>query len=156
MPSPTSRPLAPAVVAGLRTEVGRFVAAAGTRRLVPATCRVGRPGGEAVLLPGAADGLATADSGLRTDLVERALDGLEDTRGALAWVARSGPLVAGDEELSWHAAARAGFARHGLVLPAFVLLDRRGWVDLVSGEERRWSRVRARPRQPGTTGPADG
>ncbi|SDS21570.1 hypothetical protein SAMN04488570_1387 [Nocardioides scoriae] len=138
-----TRALPPAVVAGLRAEVRRFVTEAGTRRLVPATCRVGRPGGASLLLPGPG---SDADAGLRADLVERALDGLEDARGALAWVARSGPLLAGDEELAWHAAARAGFGRHGLEVAAFVVLNRHGWVDLVGGDQRRWSRVRAAPR----------
>ncbi len=131
--------------AALRAEARRVVDAAGHRRLLVPRCRVGRPGGTGVWLPEDAD---TGDPGLLSDLVERALDGLDETATGgsgplLAWVARSGDLVAGDGDLAWLRAARAGFGRHGLALPCFLVLGRHGYVDLLGGHGHTWSRVRA-------------
>jgi hypothetical protein len=124
------------LTAALTGEQRAFVAAAGTRRALPTTCHVGHPGGERVALP--AEPVA-----LRADLVERALDGLRDLDGACAWLTRGGDLGSTDADLEWFAAARHGFGRHGLDLRAFVVMNRRAWVDLVSGERREWHRVRA-------------
>ncbi len=117
-------------------ELRAFVAAAGTTRALPTTVHVGHPGGEHVAL---AD---VAGAGLRADLVTRALDGLLVLDGACAWLTRGGRPGIGDVDAEWWAAARHGFARHGLVLPAFVVLTRTTWQDLVTGERRSWSRVR--------------
>jgi hypothetical protein len=87
----------------------------------------------------------TAEHSVRTDLVERAIDGLALAEGACAWVCRGGHLDVSDVDAEWFAAARAGFARHGLRLPAFFVVNRTGWVDLVTEERRLWSRVRATP-----------
>ena len=133
----------PVTQAALRAEARRMVTAAGHRRLVAPRCRVGHPGGTAVTLPEDVDACA---AGLLTDLVERAVDGLGDGGGAgplLAWVTRSGDLVAGDTDLAWLRAALAAFGRHGLVLPGFLVIGRHGYVDLLGGSGRRWSRVRA-------------
>jgi hypothetical protein len=121
-------------------ELRGFVASAGTRRALPAVCHVGRPSGEQVALP------AADDQGLLTDLVERAIDGLGTTDGASAWITRGGELETTDADLGWWAAAREGFARHGLALPAFVVVTRVAWVDLASGEQRSWRRVRGKSR----------
>ena len=119
-------------------ELRAFVAAAGTRRALRTTCHVGHPCGEHVAL-------ATVDEpGLRADLVERAIDGLRATEGACAWVTRGGDLGMTDADAAWFAAARAGYARHGLTLPAFVVVTRSAWLDLISGERRQWRRVRNR------------
>ncbi len=121
-------------------ELRAFVAAAGTRRALRTTCHVGHPCGEQV-------SLATVDeASLRADLVERAIDGLRATDGACAWVTRGGDLGTTDADAAWFAAARAGYARHGLTLPAFVVVTRTAWLDLVSGERRQWRRVRTRSR----------
>ncbi|WP_030485805.1 hypothetical protein [Nocardioides aequoreus] len=132
---------------GMHEEVRRLVTAAGLRRLLPTRCWVGHPGGEEdeTCIPLAAPDGAAAPHGLRVDLVERALDGLEQPAGSLAWLARSGPLLAGDDELAWWSAARAGFARHGLVPAGFCVLNRVGWLDLAGGAGRTWTRVRRRP-----------
>ncbi len=122
----------------IRTELHAFVSAAGTRRSLGTTCHVGHPGGAHARWPHD----VTADHSLRTDLVERAIDGLLITDGACAWVTRGGQLDVSDADAEWFAAARTAFARHGLVLPAFFVVNRSGWVDLVSGERRAWSRVR--------------
>jgi hypothetical protein len=133
----------PATRDAVTRELRAFVREAGRRRSLTTTCRVGRPDGERVSLPH----VDTDDLALRTDLVVRALDGLLSTDGACAWVTRGGSAGTVDADAAWFAAARAGFASHGLRLPAFLVLHRYGWVDLVSGDQRRWLRVRqaARP-----------
>ncbi len=124
-------------------ELRALVSALGTRRAFPTVCHVGHPGGQRVDLLHASE----ADQGLRCDLVERAVDGLVVVEGACVWLTRWGDLSPTDADLAWLAAARGGFGRHDLPLPAFVVLNRVGWVDLVSGERREWSRVRL-PRPP--------
>ena len=121
-------------------ELRAFVAAAGTRRALPTTCHIGHPGGERVPLA------AVDEASLRADLVERAIDGLRDTNGACAWVTRGGYLGTTDADAAWFAAAREGYARHGLTLPAFVVVTRTAWLDLVGGQRRVWRRVRNRSR----------
>jgi hypothetical protein len=127
------------LAAAITQELRGFVAAAGTRRALPTTCHVGRPADEHVALP------EVDDPGLRADLVERAIDGLVSLENACAWLTRAGDVGMTDTDATWFAAARAGFARHGIVLPAFVVVTRTAWLDLVSGEQRVWSRVRTRP-----------
>ena len=119
-------------------ELRAFVTAAGTRRALPTTVHVGQPAGEHVVLP------EVDDQGLRTDLVVRAIDGFAEIEGACGWVTRGGEVGTTDTDAAWFAAARSGFARHGLVLPAFAVVTRTAWLDLVSGEQRGWSRVRTR------------
>jgi hypothetical protein len=127
----------PALAAGFTRELKAFVAAAGTRRAMPTSTYVGRPGSASIQLP------ATDDTSVWPDLVQRALEGLRDTRAACAWVTRTGGTGLTDADAAWFAAARQGFGRHGLVLPAFAVVTRTAWVDLVSGEQRVWRRVRA-------------
>lgn len=131
----------PALATAIHSQLRTFVTAAGTTRSLPTICHVGHPGGEhAHWVHGGRDDEAS----LRADLVERAVDGLSVTQGACAWVTRAGQLEIGDADAEWFTAVRSGFARHGLELPAFFVLNRSGWVDLVNGERRQWSRVRAR------------
>jgi hypothetical protein len=130
----------PTLAAAIRVELSEFVSAAGTRRDLHTTCQVGHPGGHHT----AFDHLEIDEASLRADLVERAIDGLLMTTGACAWLTRSGELGLVDADAEWFAAARAAFARHGLPLPAFFVLNRRGWIDLVSGERREWYRIRNR------------
>ena len=132
----------PALADAIRAELRAFVIAAGTRRSLATTCHVGHPCGEQVHLEHG----VTTEPALRADLVERAIDGLLDLNGACAWMTRGGELTLGDADAEWFAASQTAFARHGLRLPAFFVLNRNGWVDLVSGEQRRWSRVRNRAR----------
>ena len=127
------------LAAGITRELRAFVAASGTRRALPTTCHVGHPGREKVVLAW------VEDAGLRPDLVVRAIDGLESTEEACAWVTRGGELGTTDADAAWFAAARHGFARHDLALTAFVVVTRNAWVDLVSGERRVWRRIRTRP-----------
>jgi hypothetical protein len=132
----------PSLAFAIRAELRDFVTGAGTRRSLATTCHVGHPCGEQVHL----DHAVTTDPSLRADLVERAIDGLLVVDGACAWITRGGELTLTDADAEWFAATRTAFARHGLPLPAFLVLNRSGWVDLVSGEQRLWSRVRNRSR----------
>jgi hypothetical protein len=127
------------LAAAVLVELRAFVREAGNRRTLPATCHVGHPGGERSRFAHH----EVDHPSLRADLVVRAIDGLSETSGACAWVTRSGGLHLTDPDAGWFAAARTGFGRHGLDVPAFFVLNRTGWVDLVSGERREWSRVRA-------------
>lgn len=117
----------------LAAEVERLVAEAGTRRSVPRRCHVGTPGAERLTVPAPLSG-GRLDPVLAIDLVARALDGLERRELACAWVTRFGSAEPDDADRSWHVAAAAGFARHGLDLPGFWLVHRTGFVDL--GGER--------------------
>lgn len=125
---------------GIHGELRAFVTSAGTRRSLPTSCHVGHPGGQQSSFPHG----VTTESSLRSDLVERVIDGLLDPTDACAWVTRGGELSLADADAEWFAAARTAFARHGLSLPAFFVLNRSGWVDLVTGETRAWRRVRNR------------
>jgi len=117
-----------------------FVAAAGTRRALPTTMHVGAPEGQHADI--AVDDWH--DAGLRTELVARALAGLEDRafERALPWLTRTGELDVHDSDLQWCADARQAFARYGLELPGFFVVTRRGWSNLLTGEAHRWHRVR--------------
>jgi hypothetical protein len=128
------------LAAAIKVELCEFVASAGTRRDLQTTCHVGHPGGDRTRFAHR----DIDDAALRADLVERAIDGLLTTDGVCAWVTRSGELGLVDADAEWFAAAQAAFARHGLPLSAFFVLNRRGWVDLVTGEQREWSRIRNR------------
>ena len=131
-----------ALTVGILAELRTLVVSAGTRRAIPTTCHIGHPGGAQSRFP---HGLVD-DPSLRADLVERAIDGLRETDRACAWVSRGGELELNDADAEWLAASWSAFGRHGLVLPAFFVVNRNGWVDLVSGERRQWTRVRNRPR----------
>lgn len=125
----------------LRLEARALVTAAGTRRHLPTTVHVGEPWAERRVI----DDPGGLDAGLRVDLVTRALEGLSDLAHACTWLTRSGPLALTDPDAAWLSAARSGFARHGVELPAFFVLTRTGWVDHLSGARHTWSRVRPFP-----------
>lgn len=127
----------------LHAALRALVLEAGNRRRLPTHFRIGEPGGPHRALPHD----PAADLGLRTDLVEQALDCWVDLEIApVAWMTRSGDLAATDADLAWLAAARIGYARHGLALPTFHVFTRCGWRDLISGEEVSWRRFRIRDR----------
>ena len=142
----TDAPVPSDLVASVRKAMYEFVNAAGNRRVLPPVFHVGRPGGR----PGAyqyaiADEVAT-QAGLRADLVERALDGLlvEDP---CAWITRSGSLTPTDPDVAWFAASREAFGRHGLELPAFLVITRAGWINLMAEQALPQPGVRPRRRR---------
>ena len=119
----------PQLAAHARTAYDAFLRECGRRRSDPITVRIGTPGGP---------GLAIAhdpslDAGFRADLLERALDDF-DPATAIPWLTRGGVLVPGDPDLSWFAAARAAYGRHGAVLPGFLIITRDGWRNLLDDE----------------------
>jgi hypothetical protein len=124
----------------LRAALCDFVASAGARRRLPTLFHVGTPGGDRITLPHE----LTFDSGLRADLVERALDGLEGRAAErpVPWLTRTGDLAPTDADLAWFSAARDGFGRHGLELPGFFVVTRHGWFNLANEDVVRWRRVR--------------
>jgi hypothetical protein len=128
-----------AEIAGLlRLALTQHVTSAGTRRALPTLMHVGIPGGEEVLVP-EVPGL---DPGLRADVMERALDGLDLEEPPLPWLTRNGELSPGDVDLAWFAATREAYGRHSLQLPGFYVMTRYGWLDLSTDELIRWSRIR--------------
>lgn len=126
----------------LRAALCDFVSTAGTRRQLPTLFHVGTPGGEHITLPHD----ACFDAGLRADLVERVLDGLEGRawERPVPWLTRTGDLAAADPDLAWFAAAREGFGRHGLGMPGFFVITRYGWLNLATEDVIRWRRFRPR------------
>lgn len=128
-----------AQVAGLlRVALTQHASEAGTRRALPTLMHVGTPGVEEVVVP-EGPGL---DPGLRADLMERALDGLDLDRTPVPWITRTGELSPGDVDFAWFAASREAFGRHSLELPGFFVMTRYGWLDLTTEELIRWSRIR--------------
>jgi hypothetical protein len=140
------------LVPGIEVELRRFVRAAGRRRALSMTAYAGVPAGPCAALDTPAptstvhgpDRHLGPDHTLRSDLVLRALEGVPDLAGTCAWVTRSGRLEPRDLDRAWLAAARTGFARLGLQLPAFFVLNRQGWHELIGARRREWSRVRPR------------
>ncbi|MCZ4498483.1 MAG: hypothetical protein JWQ74_1036 [Marmoricola sp.] len=126
----------------LRAALSAFVTESGTRRSLPCTVRLGVPGGEHLALPHD----PTLDAGLRSDVLERALDTL-DPSTAVPWLTRSGDLVPGDIDFAWFTAAREAFSSHGYAAPGFFVMNRYGWLNLVDDTAVRWSRVRVRTRR---------
>lgn len=135
-PAPAPRP------ADVRHALADFVAAAGTRRALPREFHLGVLGGYHLTL---ADD-QSLDTGLRADVVERALDGV-DRRAVphpVPWITRSGELVPGDADFAWLTAALEGYGRHALDVPGFFVITRYGWIDLIADEVVRTGRVRRR------------
>jgi hypothetical protein len=130
------------LAAQLRAALCDFVTSAGTQRKLPTLFHLGTPGGEHLTLPHD----PRFDAGLRADLVERAVDGLEGQAAArpVPWLTRVGDLAPTDADLAWFSAARQGLGRHGLELPGFFVVTRYGWLNLANEDVIRWRRVRPR------------
>lgn len=132
----------PPLTAMLRAEVSHFIAAAGTRRVLPAQLHIGTPGGHRLTV--AHD--SSYDAGLRADLIERMIDGLEAGSLSCSWITRSGPMAPGDADFAWSAAARAAFGRYGISYPGFFVITRGGWLHLETGQAVAHQPVRRRRR----------
>lgn len=134
---------APPAAELLRRALIDLVTECGPRRSFPPLLRLGDPGGVHRYFaddPG-------YDSGLRADVLERALDGFDlEHELPTCWLTRSGELVPGDLDFAWFAATREAFGRHGSDLPAFFVMTRRGWLDLVEDTGPTLCNIRPRRR----------
>jgi hypothetical protein len=96
------------------------------------------------------------DAGLRLDIVIGLLDALlADPPGprddpkpaaeppeAAAWLTRPGEPALHDRDLEWYSATSHAFAAYGVRLVTFRAVTRSGWLDVVTGEQRVWRRLR--------------
>lgn len=119
----------------LRLRVGQLRAATQSRTFPTAVEVVGGPGWTDL-------GAPSADHGLRVDLLCRLLAG----HGGAATVAviRPGPHERRDEDMAWARAALVAADVVGVSLTTVVIVSRWGWLDLASGEQRTWKRLRVR------------
>jgi hypothetical protein len=128
-----------------RAEVARL-RAADQRRLFPLGVHVGTPDGPRRHADVPWPVPAAYDPGLRFDIVDALVDGLLATQPrdepAWGWLTRPGVPEVHDCDLGWLAAAVRVFGAHGLPLAGFRAVTRTGWLDLVSGENRTWKRLR--------------
>lgn len=124
----------------LRRELDEYVASLGRRRAAPPVVYVGRPGLERVAVH--TGPLRRQEIGWRADLVERAIEGADEP--VCAWLTRCGDLAPTDDDQAWCGAAGMAFARHGLALPRFHVLNRYGWRELIGGEVVAFHRIRRR------------
>lgn len=134
--SPQSLPLA----ALLRRELDEYVGSLGRRRAAVPAVHVGLPGVERVSV--GADPLTRREVCWRADLLDRALEGVEQP--VTAWITRAGSLEPTDDDQAWCGAATMAFARHGLRLPHFHVLNRYGWRELIGGDVVTFYRIRNR------------
>ena len=81
------------------------------------------------------------DIALRIDVVS-SLVGQTGPEAISAWVTRPGAPHAHDVDLEWLAAAHVAFAIHGRELAGFYAITRSGWLDVPTGEQRVWKRLR--------------
>jgi hypothetical protein len=107
-------------------------------RVVSRPLHVGIPGGSAASFEiSEAD---PDDQALRVDVVEALVRRVGRLPGTpLVWLTRSGPLRAEDTDLVWHAAAWTAAAELDIA-PHYVVVNRRAWVDPVTGVGRVWQR----------------
>ena len=86
------------------------------------------------------------DAGVRTDICDRVVSAWvqQTTTAAYCWYTRPGSPAVHDDDHAWLAAVRWAFAAHDLPLLGFWVVTRYGWRDPVSGEERRWKRLRVK------------
>lgn len=107
------------------------------RRRIPATLRIGEPGGTFTTVADQPDW----DHGLRSEIVGAVLRERRDP--GWVWVARSGPLTLQDVDAAWLGPALSVAAEREVDV-AFVVVTRHGWWDPRSGVRREWKRIRDR------------
>ena len=126
------------VPAAMTREMRRLNDSMGRTRVFGRALHLGEPGGSLVSIPDH----PWYDDGMRIDLVDRALSGL-DSPECLVWVTRPGELAAEDGDWRWLAAARPVLADHGQPLDHFHVVTRHGWHELLSGRQVWWPKVRS-------------
>lgn len=126
------------LVAGAFTrEMRRWARQVGRTRRPQGWVHVGDPDGERISIRVR----PWYDQSLRTDLIGRAMDGLETTE-RLVWLTRGGDLDLAVNDLLWLAAARGASERRGRPLSCFHVVTRRGWHEAIAGRRVQWPRVR--------------
>ena len=127
-------------IARLRQEVGRLRAYE-SRRIFDAGVHVGTLGGPRSGFVLRAQDLPVVDPGLRVEVVTALLAGA-GAAGGTAWLVRPGRPDLHDLDLQWLAAATLAFGIHGRRLDGFYAITRVGWLDVRSGDQKVWKRLR--------------
>ena len=139
------------LAAALRLEVWRLRRAQ-CRRVFAPRIHLGVPGtstsassdGVAPLTASPWPPPAWLDAGVRADVCDRVVGAWthRSAGAAYCWFTRPGTPDLHDEDLAWLAAARWAFDAHDLPLLGYWVVTRFGWRDPVTGQERRWKRLR--------------
>lgn len=146
-------PIETDLAAALRLEVW-WLRRAEQRRVFAPRLHVGAPGTPSSLT---SDGLAPLrgdpwpvprwlDAGVRADVADRMVSAWvsQQRSPAHCWLTRPGRPEPHDEDNAWLSAATWAFDAHGLPLLGFRVVTRYGWRDPVTGEARRWKRLRVK------------
>lgn len=88
-----------------------------------------------------AQDLPRFDHGLRVDVADILLEGTPPT-WCSAWLVRPGVPMLHDADLEWLAAVEAAFTSRSRVLGSFYAITRYGWLEVRTGAERHWRRLR--------------
>jgi hypothetical protein len=124
----------------LRSEVGRLRARE-SRRVFEPSVHVGVLGGPRTGFVLRARDRPAMDTGLRVDIVTALLDE-SPAHWCTAWLVRPGSVERHDLDLQWLAAARTAFGIHDRPLDGCYALTRTGWRDVLTDEQREWTRLR--------------
>jgi len=124
----------------LRQEVG-LLRERESRRVFDVAITVGELAGERDSFVLRAQDVPAMDIGLRIDVVSSLVD--QSAPGAIsAWLTRPGAPHVHDVDLEWFAAANVAFGMHGRELAGFYAITRAGWLDVRTGEQMVWKRLR--------------
>lgn len=134
MPIPPTDPDFRAEVARLRTGA--------RRRTFPLGVHVGTPAGLRRCLEVPWPVPDEYDAGLRFDVMCALVDDLA-CGAAWGWLTRPGVPEVHDVDLGWLSATTKACGAHGVELTGFRVVTKTGWLDVVSGENRTWTRLRA-------------
>ena len=124
----------------LRREVG-LLRQRESRRVFDTCVNVGILGGPRAGFVVPACDLPAVDVALRTDVVAALLEETP-TDWRTMWLARAGTPELHDLDLQWLAAARTAFGMVDRPLDACYAVTRAGWLDVLTGEQRVWVRLR--------------
>jgi hypothetical protein len=124
----------------LRAEVG-LLRARETRRVFDTTIYVGTLGGERDSFVARARDVPAIDEAVRVEVVSALLERTPDDYRT-TWLTRVGTPDPYEQDLAWQRAARTAFAMHGRPLEGCFAVTRYGWRDVLTGESRRWKRLR--------------
>ena len=130
----------PAQDPDFRAEVARLRSAE-RRRTFPLAVHVGTPSGTRLRLELPWPVPGEYDAGVRFDVMCALVDELEGG-SAWCWLTRPGVPEVHDVDLAWFSAASRAFGAHAVELAGFRAVTRTGWLDVVTGESRTWSRLR--------------